>query len=284
MARPDLDDYDDLEWFDAEDFGGDLEAEDFDEEDFGDDLNPEILSDVLRQALHDDYAEASAEDMDSALANIMESMSPAESFNFAGALNQIGKRTGQVMSDPTLAQIARTALPLGGGALGTVIGGPMGTALGSQLGNVAAGALPVRAPVAPPAPQARAMPRAAATQPVRPSPRSPVVGGSAAAAQGLILTQQPDVLQSLLAAALGQHGQQQLNGIPVAQMLGMLSGVFGQAAADADELMYLAADGEAGEGAHESAPGSDRSLYTSLLGVDNIELSEALDLDGKDPW
>jgi hypothetical protein len=108
-----------------------------------------------------------------------------------------------------------------------------------------------------------------------------VAGGSAAAAQGLVLTQQPQVLQSLLAAALGQHGRQQIAGIPVPQLLGMLSQVIGQAAADADELMYLEQQSDDGESILDSSTiGSDRSLYTSLLDADNLELAEAIHDDG----
>jgi len=103
-----------------------------------------------------------------------------------------------------------------------------------------------------------------------------VAGGSAAAAQGLVLTQQPDVLRTLLATAMGQHGRREINGVPAAQMLAMLSQVFGQAAADADELMYLEQQPEAGEGVSEDTPGgSGPRLYADLLGADNLELAES---------
>jgi len=107
-----------------------------------------------------------------------------------------------------------------------------------------------------------------------------VAGGSAAAAQGLVLSQRPDVLQALLSLAMGQQGQKSVNGVPVAGVMNMLSSVFGQAAADADELLYL--DGEDGESADSedlvgiTALPSDRTLYTALLDADNYELSEAL--------
>jgi hypothetical protein len=106
-----------------------------------------------------------------------------------------------------------------------------------------------------------------------------VAAGSAAAAQGLVLTQQPDVLRGLLATALGQHGRQLVSGVPVAQVLALLSQVFGQAAADADELVYLDQQADATEGVLEEAPaGSIRSLYADLLGADNLELAEAPEL------
>jgi hypothetical protein len=96
-----------------------------------------------------------------------------------------------------------------------------------------------------------------------------------------VLAQQPDVLRALLATALGQHGRQQVSGIPVAQILSMLSQVYGRAAADADELMYLRQQPEATESVLDDAPrGSPQSLYTDLLGADNLELAEAAGWDG----
>ncbi len=284
-------------------------------------LSGEELADVLRSALHERYADASDEEMDDALANVLDSMSPAEAFNFASALHRIGTGAGQLISDPAFASIARTALPVLGGAAGTIIGGPVGTALGSKLGSLAASALPTH-PAPPPAPAAGAAAPPAAAAPLAaaapaspavmspapgipapgagaaavsapdvpamapPSPpdsSSPVTAGSAAAAQGLVLTQQPDVLRSLLATALGVHGSQTVSGIPVAQVLGLLSQVFGKAAADADELMYLGHQPDAAEDAAENDPAeSANSLYTDLLGADNLELAAATGWDGLD--
>jgi hypothetical protein len=119
--------------------------------------------------------------------------------------------------------------------------------------------------------------------PARPSLARPssVTGGSAAAAQGLVLSQQPDVLRGLLATALGQHGRQHVSGVPVAQLLTLFSQVIGQAAADADELMYHEHQPGAAESAAEDAPsGSVRSLYADLLGADNLELAEAAGWEG----
>jgi hypothetical protein len=219
------------------------------------------LADVLRDALDDTYSDASPVEMEDALGNVLEAMSPAESFNFAKALKQIERG----LSDPGVSQVLRTALPIAGGAIGTVIGGPAGTALGSSLGNAAASALPG-------APRAR--PAAPAPAPTTP----PVAGGSAAAAQGLVLTQQPDVLKGLLALAMGQHGQKSVSGVPLAQLMSMLSSVFGQAAADADELMYLGREGfdETDRPLEGDVAPSDRSLYVTLMDADNEELEEAM--------
>jgi hypothetical protein len=274
-------------------------------------LDAADLTDALRSALSEDYAEASDEEIGDALADVLDSMSAAEAFNFASALNRIGKSASQLVSDPTFAAVAQTALPILGSAAGTMIGGPAGAALGGKLGTLAAGALPTRpaaapappspapAPVAPappaPAPVAAAAPAPAAagtpvpsapvvTAPQAPAtpagPASPAAGGSAAAAQGLVLTQQPDVLRSLLATALGEHGRQTVSGVPVPQVLGMLSQVFGEAAADADELMYLGQRPDAAESALEEGPADAiDSLYADLLGADNLELADAAEWD-----
>jgi hypothetical protein len=98
-----------------------------------------------------------------------------------------------------------------------------------------------------------------------------------------VLTQQPEVLRSLLATALGQQGRQQVSGIPVGQILRMFGQVMEQAAADADELMYLGQQPDAAESAVEAAsPGSVRALYADLLGADNLEFAEAAGWEGLD--
>ncbi|MGH3804349.1 MAG: hypothetical protein ACRDTD_30275, partial [Pseudonocardiaceae bacterium] len=60
----------------------------FDEAGWADAADP---AEVLREALHEDYADALPEELEAALGNILDSMSPAESFNFAKALRQIEK-------------------------------------------------------------------------------------------------------------------------------------------------------------------------------------------------
>jgi len=133
------------------------------------------------------------------------------------------------------------------------------------------------APALGPAPAApSAAPTLVPGVPSAPGPASPVAGGSAAAAQSLVLCQHSDVLKALLATALGQHGRRRVSGIPVGQLLALLSQVVGQAAADADELMYLGQEADATEGVLEEVPaGSIRSLYADLIGADNLELAEA---------
>lgn len=242
----------------------------FESEDWSEDMvdwydGADDMAEILREALDDVYVEASPDELDQALDSMLESMSPAEAFSFTKALGQIQRSAGHALSDPAFGQFATSVLPAAGGALGTVIGGPAGTALGASLGSAAAKALPRRpaaAGVATPAPTATV--------------NRPVVGGSAAAAQGLVLTQQPDVLKSLLALAMGQHGQKAVSGVPVASIMNMLSSVFAQAAEDADELMYVdnEADAEGGPG-YVQLP--ERAIYTALLDADNVDLAEALE-------
>jgi hypothetical protein len=254
-------------------------------------LSPEELADVLRSSLRAEYDGASDAEMVDALDSVLDSMSAAEAFNFGSALGQIGKGVSKLTSDPAFAQVVQAAAPIAGGTLGSLIGGPVGAKVGSQLGSLAAQALPTpRAPVpaapapAPPAP----VPAAPAPAPPAPAVAVPapaaraVAGGSTAAAQGLVLTQQPEVLRSLLATALGQQGRQQVSGVPVAQVLKLFSDVIGEAAADADELMYLEQQPDAAESVMEDAPGSVRPLYADLLGADNLEFAEAAGWEGLD--
>lgn len=249
----------------------------------------------LWEALHEDYAGADDEAYDDAFEAVLDGMSAAEAFSFTRALGQIQRGAGQALADPLVGHLARAALPVGAGALGTVIGGPVGTAIGSRLGTLAAGALArPGAPVLPtgapagggrvPAglPAFTVGPVSGLAPPPAAGAADPgVSGGSAAAAQGLVLTQQPDVLKALLALSLGQHGARQVGGVPVASVLNLLSSVFGQAAADADELAYLDGEGldeglfgESFGGEHpEPDLGTGRTLYTALMDTENEELS-----------
>jgi hypothetical protein len=272
-----------------------------DEAEWSDDASGD-RRDVMREALHDEYADADADEMSDALDAVLDGMSAAEAFSFSKALRQIGRGATQALANPLVGQIAQAALPVGTGALGTLIGGPAGTALGSRLGTLAASALaqPGSRPAATGAPvagggvptglsaQPGAIPGAAnlIAGPSTPTAgsQSAVAGGSAAAAQGLVLTQQPDVLRALLALAMGQHGQRQVGGVPVAGVMNMLSSVFGQAAADADELAYLDGEllagdtfGDVGDSGADAYPavdfGSGRSLYTTWIDAENEELA-----------
>jgi hypothetical protein len=283
-------------------------------------LEAEDLADVLRSALSEEYADASDEEMGDALENVLDALSPAEALNFGSALKSASRLASdptfiQVVrtAAPVAAGLAGTAL-LGpaGGALGAQLGQLAASALpapaaprspAAPAGPPLAAAAPVAAVPAPtalappppvvPAPAsgrpvaAAPVPGAALTPlphvPSAAGPESAVAGGSAAAAQALVLTHQPDVLLALLAAVLGPHGRKRVSGIPVAQLLALLSQVFGQAAADADELMYLEQQPDAMESVSEYAPADPvGSLYADLLGADNLELAEAAGWEGPD--
>lgn len=237
-------------------------------------LTADDLTDGLRSVLSEDYAGATDEEMDDALLRVLDEMSPAESFNVASALGQIGNTGGRALSDPNIAGIAQTVLPLVGGAVGTAYGGPGGAALGAQLGRAAAGALPTTRPMV-------GVPAAQAAPPASMGLTPSVGAGSTAAAQALVLARQPQILQSLLATALGEHGRQQVAGVPVAQLLGMLSQVVGQAAADADELMYSSQAWQS-ESVPDSSPADqgDRVIYASLLEAQRREFEDACDFEG----
>ncbi|HEV2772468.1 MAG TPA: hypothetical protein VGV57_06515 [Thermoleophilaceae bacterium] len=228
------------------------------------------LGEVLGEALLDQYADAAPDELDAALLNALETLTPAEAINFTSALRQVEKGTARTLQHPAVAQLAKTGLPLAGGAVGTLVGGPVGTAVGSGLGGAAAKALSGR-------PAATAPPPATGLQ------GSSVASGSTAAARGLVLTQQPEVLKSLLCLALGQHGCRSVAGMPVGAVMNMLSKTFEQAAADADELLEirdgltayrLDADGELYA---DPASPDDRAqaLYSDLLDAENEYLTEA---------
>src|SRR5438034_2191943 len=124
------------------------------------------LTDALRSALRPEYADASDAEMADALGNVLESMSPAEAFDFGSALSQITNSAKKLASDPAFVQVVKTAVPIAAGVLGTVYGGPAGGAVLSQLGNLAVSGLgpsPAPPPAAPP-------PAAAAPPPVTPAP------------------------------------------------------------------------------------------------------------------
>lgn len=267
-------------------------------DDLGDGPSP---GEILRAVLRPDLADASPEELDDAVGQMLDSMSAAEGFNFAQALQQIGTTATKALSDPTVNSILRTAVPIAAGAAGTFIGGPIGTAVGSGLGNVLVGALPPptapRPPAAPPAPPAAApvpaapVPAPAAAAPVAAAPAaaalpagtptatpaaSQLAGGSAAAARALVLTQQPEVLKALLSLAIGQAGRPAVNGVPVPQIMNMLSDTFGRAAAHADELMYSRPEAY-GEAADEIGAEDPHTLYTTLMDANAMELAEAFE-------
>jgi hypothetical protein len=223
------------------------------------------LSQSLGEALRDEYAYATPEELDEALGKVLESLAPAEAYDFAKALQQAGKSARRVLEDPALAQIAKTALPLAGGALG----GPAGISLGSGLGSVAAQAL-----------AARAKPPPGAGAP--PAGKPPVAAGSSAAATGFLLSQTRPALLATLATAMGDHGRKAIDGVQVADIMRLLSEVYAHAARDADELQQFSSEPPSypldAEGDPEAPMDRARALYTALVAAETEALSEAVDL------
>jgi hypothetical protein len=254
------------------DWLGEAEGEDGEGYGAGDEPGP---GDILRGALREDFTDADPEALDDAVGQMLDAMSAAEGFNFAQALQQIGRTATKALSDPTVNSVLRTAVPLAAGAAGTLIGGPLGTAVGSGLGNALVGALPPVAGARPGPPAAPGTPSTAGAAPGT-ALASQLAGGSAAAAQGLVLTQQPEVLKALLSLAVGQAGRPVVNGVPVPQIMNLLSDVFGRAAAHADELMYTAPE-QYGEAADEVGAPSPHALYTAFMDANAMELADAID-------
>lgn len=276
-------------WFDDE-FEDDLDEDYLDE--FDDGLRD--LDGPFRDALSDRYSDIGGEELADTMSSVFASLTPAESFNVAKALAQVGKGATQVFEDPTVRQIAVAALPVAGGAIGTGIGGPVGTAVGASLGTAAGKAMtPAPSPTPAPMPSARptvaitpppAAPKPATATPSLPAaagPKPAAAQGSAAATKALVCSQQPDVLKALLALALGEHGRSEVNGVPVGAVMNMLSAMYAKAAEDADELLYASEvastdmlDAEALLNADAAAP-SERAdaLYAALIDGENNYLA-----------
>lgn len=265
------------------------------------------LAESFREGLHEYYQFAPPEAVEDALFNVMETMTPAEGFNFTKVLSQIGKAGQQVLQDPTVGHYAKTILPVAGATIGTIYGGPAGTAIGGQLGQAAASAFsgkptpttrPPQAQAIQPSPQAvppaavQVSPQSGSPAAVQASPHA----GSTAAAQLLQLTQNPDVLKSLLALALGSLGKQ---AIPVGQgdqkvqvgaVMNMLNALTAQATTDADELLRDRQDLSAylrdseGEFMVDPSVPEERAqaLYATLLNAENESLGFAE--AGGSPW
>jgi hypothetical protein len=278
----------------------------------------------LVDAMREDLAESATEDLvDETLLGLLDPLTAAESFDLGKALGSIAKGASGALSDPTVRQIAQVALPVAGGALGTAVGGPVGTALGSKLGGVAAANLPgapkpAAAPAATPrmpAVQAAAQPvaqppaqripqPAPVAQPVAqpaaqkaqtapaaqmaPAQLAPVPAEAPAALKALALTHNNTVLNGLLAAALGAGGRQVVAGVPIAALLSTLSSIFGQAAAEADQVARSSGSGSgigAGTGSGTGFLGDseeldawtppDDAVYASVVAAEALDLEEA---------
>ncbi len=183
------------------------------------------MAETLRDSLEDDYG-ATTQQMQEALLDVFDSLSPAESFNLGKALSQIEKGASSAIRDPTIGQLARTALPLAGGAVGTLVGGTARNSCGQP-----------RRPGGRPSPSGVKPSKADGRDSTGCSRRGERV---VVLLQGLVLTQKPEVLKSLSPSPSASMAANRSTASRSGAVLSLLSSVFGQAAADADELLYLA--------------------------------------------
>ena len=251
--------------------------------------------DELDEADDDDGDDVDEDLYDENVESLFESLTPAESFNVAKALGQIGKGAAQVFDDPTTRQIAGTALPIAGGALGTAIGGPIGTAVGTGVGSSLGKAIaPPPAPVKPPpVPTTTTAPATTLTPALTPKPAPtavpPATAGSAAATKALVCSQQPDVLKALLALSVGDQGAAAVNGVPVGAVMNMLSSLYARAAEDAEDMLVASEQHPAylfdDDGRLRADPASPSAradaLYAALVDREDVYLAESGVLNGR---
>jgi hypothetical protein len=106
-----------------------------------------------------------------------------------------------------------------------------------------------------------------------PPPPSSVAGGSPSASAAMLAAHAPLAAQATLATAMGQYGARSVGGVPTADLMRMMAALYGQAAADADEIAYL--DSTVGNGqSYAGARGfrSPRALYAAMTDAENEAL------------
>ncbi|MCX6215276.1 hypothetical protein [Spirosoma sp.] len=97
----------------------------------------------IRQLFSEDYQHLSDAELESIVYDRLAEMSPLEAESFLSGLGNVVKGVANGASNfvtrnaPTIASVAQTALPLIGGAVGSVVAPGVGTAIGSQLGSLA---------------------------------------------------------------------------------------------------------------------------------------------------
>jgi hypothetical protein len=237
------------------------------------------LAEGLREVLHDDYQDMPPEELQEALTNILETMTPAEGINFTNVLRDISKAGQKVLKDPTVAQVASTVLPAAGATIGTIYGGPVGAAVGGKLGQMAGQAF-----------SGGGKPSSASAPAQMPtaSPKD----GPPSAAKIAALFQNEDFLKSLAAAALGERGQTSIpigkNGpsASVGQFMELLQTLAGKAVMEAEERLgetdemplpsYLLDS----EGNFDPVDPGDRAerLYRALFDAENQRLADEAEL------
>lgn len=190
--------------------------------------------------------------------SLMSRLSPADADNFMSGLKQVGSEIGKFATSKEARGIAGAALPIAGTAVGTMFGGPAGAAIGKNLGGAAGQAIAGggggwRGAAS------RAMPGVVAAaqgagfavpQPLVGVAQSALAGpnaaaGSTAAAQLLSLVQNPALMSSLVALAMGQHGATEVSlpatgtDVPVGAMMNLVGQLANQAAEDADDILAM---------------------------------------------
>ena len=174
----------------------------------------------LRDVVHAELAKLPPEQLEAALR--LHGVDAEGLNDFLGAISQVGTQVGQRL--PSISQGALQGASMGAAA------GPYGALLGAVGGAVAGG---LTAPAAPPAVQAPP------AQPPAPAPTA-AAGGSPAAAQLLGLLAQPQVMQALIAMALGGAGARTVpvagTAVPVAAVPSALSVLANQAASEYAEV------------------------------------------------
>jgi len=237
------------------------------------------LAEVLREVLHDDYQDKPPEELQEALTNILETMTPAEEINFTNILRDISKAGQNVLKDPTVGQVASTVLPAAGATIGTIYGGPVGTALGGKLGQVAGQAF-----------SGGGKP-SSASAPAQMPAASPKDGPPSAAKIAALFGNE-DFLKGLAAAAFGERGQKSIpigkNGpsASVGRFMELLQTLAGKALMEAEELlretdeMPLPSSLPDSEGNFDPVDPGDRAeeLYRILINAENQRLADEAEL------
>jgi hypothetical protein len=157
-----------------------------------------------------------------------------------------------------IGNVVSSALPVIGGAIGSVVAPGVGTAIGSGLGSLAGGALhsAIGGPQQPAAPPAQ--PQYPAGYPV-----APQVSSQQAAAQLIQLLSQPQLLQALMQMMLGRAGSPT---VPVAAA---------PAAPGLSNPLGLLAGLLPGAAAQPAAAGVPVSAFTNALSALATQASEA---------
>jgi hypothetical protein len=199
---------------------------------------------ALRDVVHPELAKLPPEQLEAVLR--LHGVDAEGLNDFLGAMSQVGTQVGQRL--PSITQGAVQGASMGAAA------GPYGALLGALGGAVAGGLTAPARPAAPhPAPQPSpvAQPAAQAPAPAAPAPAAPTAaaGGSPAAAQLLALLAQPQVMQALIAMALGGAGARTVPvagaDVPVAAVPSALSVLANQAASEYAEVFGAVDAGEA---------------------------------------